>query len=43
MYYIIATIYYSRNTVCFRYIILNTLHEGNDDDYYYYYYYYYNK
>jgi len=27
--------------VCFRYIIVNNLHKGDNKDYYYYYYYYY--
>ena len=26
--------------VCFRYIIVNNLHKGDNKDYYYYYYYY---
>jgi hypothetical protein len=27
--------------VCFKYIVVNTLHKGDNKDYYYYYYYYY--
>ena len=31
---------YCGNVVCFRYVVLNTLHKGYNRDYYFYYYYY---